>query len=126
MQSFKFMSSSLCIPIRRKLVPVAPDTLISAVARKMKEEEVGAVVVITEEDGKPRGILTDRDIIVRCIAENIDVDECTAEQILSESPCTIRDDDGNYDEAISKMQEEEIHRLIVVDEKGRAIGLLAA
>ena len=126
MQSFKFMVRSCPIPIRRKLVTVAPDTLISAVARKMRDEDVGAVVVITEEDGHPRGILTDRDIVIRCIAENVDVDECTAEQILSESPCTIREDDGNDDEAIKKMQVEEIHRLIFVDGEGRAVGVLAA
>jgi CBS domain-containing protein len=122
MQSFKIMDCPN--PVRRKLVTVAPDALISAVARKMRDEDVGAVVVVTEEDGHPRGILTDRDIVIRCIAENVDVDECTAEQILSESPCTIRE--GDPGAAIRKMQEEEIRHLIVVDEQDRAIGVLAA
>jgi CBS domain-containing protein len=114
----------ICKPVLGKLVTVAPDSLISAVARKMRDENVGAVVVVTEEDGHPRGILTDRDIVVRCIAENVDVDECTAEQILSESPCTVRGWDE--EQAIEKMKEEELHHLIVVDGEDRAIGILAA
>jgi CBS domain-containing protein len=121
MQSSIFMNVT-----RRKLVTVEPDALISSVARVMKDEDVGAVVVVAEEDGKPRGLLTDRDIVIRCIAENVDVDECTAEQILSETACTIRDADENYEEAIRMMQEEEIHRLIIVDEHDRAVGILAA
>jgi CBS domain-containing protein len=107
-----------------KVVMVEPDARIPEVARKMAEQNVGAVLVIDEEDGKPRGIITDRDIVLRCIAKNIDVNDCTVEQVLSESVETIADTAGVFD-CIHKMRAAGVRRMPVTDDKGKTVGMVS-
>jgi CBS domain-containing protein len=111
--------------LKTPLVLVEPDTRVAEVARKMKEQDVDVVLVLHEENRQPRGILTDRDIVVRCIAENIDVGDCTAEQILSESVTTIGEGESS-DLAYQKMRESGVHHLVLVDRNGDAVGILAS
>src|SRR5205823_11325848 len=58
-------------------------TTLNEIASKMKEEDTGAIPVLDED--KLAGIVTDRDIVIRCIAEGKDPNELTAEDILSRS-----------------------------------------
>ena len=108
--------------ITDRVVAVAPETKVNEVAQKMARENVGAVLVC--EDGKPRGIVTDRDIVVRCIAKEIDVDDCTVEQILSEPVSCVKDTDGIFD-CIRKMSDSGVRRMPVVNEAGDAVGLVS-
>ena len=108
--------------IKPKLVIVEPDEKVAQAAKVMEKENVGAVLILDE--GKPRGIVTDRDIVVRCIAENIDVDDCTVENIMTETLETCRDTDGIYD-VIQKMQDAKVRRIPIVDRTGRAIGVVS-
>ena len=62
-------------------VSVEPDTTLEEIATLMKEQDIGAVPVV--EDGELCGIVTDRDIVVRCIAAGQDATECTAEEAVS-------------------------------------------
>jgi CBS domain-containing protein len=107
-----------------KIVTVEPDARIPEVARKMMDQNVGAVLVVDEEDGKPRGIITDRDIVLRCIAKNIDVNDCTVEQVLSETVETVSDTAGVFD-CIHKMREAGVRRMPVTDEHGRTVGIVS-
>jgi signal-transduction protein with cAMP-binding, CBS, and nucleotidyltransferase domain len=109
---------------KNKLVTVEPDARVTEVARKMTDEDIGAVMVVDEEDGKPRGILTDRDIVVRCIAKNIDVNDCTVEQILTESVELVKESDGVFD-CIHKMKNARVRRMPVVDDQGKAVGIIS-
>ncbi len=59
----------------------APDTTLEEVARLMKDEDTGAIPVV--EDNELLGIITDRDIVVRGIAEGNDPFDCTVQEILS-------------------------------------------
>lgn len=108
--------------ITRNVVSVAPDTKVIDVAKIMSQENVGSVLVCV--DNHCKGIVTDRDIVVRCIAKNVDVNDCTVEQILSEPIESVKDTDGIYD-CIQKMKHGEIRRMPVVDEKGNVIGLVS-
>lgn len=108
--------------INRNVVSVAPDTKVIDVAKVMSQENVGSVLVCV--DNHCKGIVTDRDIVVRCIAKNVDVNDCTVEQILSEPIESVKDTDGIYD-CIQKMKHGEIRRMPVVDEKGNVIGLVS-
>jgi CBS domain-containing protein len=99
-----------------KIVTVEPDARIPEVARKMMDQNVG--------DGKPRGIITDRDIVLRCIAKNIDVNDCTVEQVLSEVVETVLDTAGVFD-CIHKMREAGVRRMPVTDEHGRTVGIVS-
>ena len=106
----------------QSLIHCPPDAKITDVAKVMKDKNVGATLVLS--NGKPRGILTDRDIVVRCIAENLDTDDCTVEQVMTESLETVSVNDGIFD-CIQKMDAAHVRRIPVVDEKGNAVGILS-
>lgn len=108
--------------VNEELVTCEPDAKISDVAKMMSEENVGCVLVT--EDDMPTGIITDRDIVVRCIAKNIDVDDCTVEQVMSEAVETVREDEGIFD-CIQKMHKHGVRRIPVVDTDGKAIGVIS-
>lgn len=105
------------------LVTVEPDAKVIEVAKLMERENVGCVLVLSE--GKPRGLITDRDIVVRCIAKNVDVSDCTVEQVMTESVETAKDTDGVFD-CIRKMRDAGVRRMPVVDDEGKAVGIITA
>jgi CBS domain-containing protein len=107
---------------KQDLVTCEPDAKVSEVSKIMADRNVGAVMVLT--DNKPRGIVTDRDIVLRCIAKNVDVSDCTVEQIMSESVETVSVNDGLFD-CIKKMHNAHVRRMPVIDEQGKACGLIS-
>src|SRR5881394_4018363 len=68
------------------------DTTLEEIATMMRAENVGAIPILDEDD-ELAGIVTDRDIVVRCIAEGKDATEATAEDILSYRVDTIAPDE---------------------------------
>ena len=99
-----------------------PDTTLEEVATMMKDENVGAIPVVDDEE--LLGIITDRDIVVRCIAEGKDPSEVEVEEILSEELETISPDD-DVRRAAEIMQRKQIRRLPVCDEDGKLVGMLS-
>jgi signal-transduction protein with cAMP-binding, CBS, and nucleotidyltransferase domain len=100
---------------------VAPDSDLVAVARKMKELNVGSIPVM--ESDRLMGIITDRDIVVRAIAEG---KNCQGEPVrnhLTPNPTTVTPD-TDVKEAADIMAREQIRRLPVV-ESGKLVGFLA-
>lgn len=68
-------------------VTTPPSTPIDDVARLLRDESVGCVVVTEGDD--PRGIVTDRDIAVRITADNLDPEQMTAGDVMTETPVTV-------------------------------------
>jgi CBS domain-containing protein len=99
----------------------APDTTIEEIATIMKREDVGAIPIV--EDDELCGVLTDRDIVVRCVAEGKNPADTRAEDILSEDLHVIEVDD-DVDAAAELMSRQQIRRLPVV-ENGRLVGILS-
>jgi CBS domain-containing protein len=95
-------------------------TLVDA-ARKMREAGIGDVIVIDAGEGV-RGIVTDRDIVVRGLAESCDPGTTTLGEIVSRDLTTISPDDST-DTAVRLMRERAIRRLPVVRE-GRPVGII--
>ncbi|WP_116247320.1 CBS domain-containing protein [Nocardiopsis sp. FIRDI 009] len=93
---------------------VGPDTSLRATSRIMRDENVGDVVV-TEEDGSLMGILTDRDIVVRCLAAGGDPDSMTAGAACSAHVATVPPQ-CRVSEAVDMMRAKAVRRLPVVDE----------
>jgi CBS domain-containing protein len=105
----------------RSVESVAPDSDLVAVARKMKELNVGSIPVMEGE--RLMGIITDRDIVVRAIAEG---KNCQGEPVrnhLTPNPTTVTPD-SDVKEAADIMAREQIRRLPVV-ESGKLVGFLA-
>jgi len=88
------------------------DTLVDA-ARKMRDLDVGALP-ICGEDERLKGMITDRDIVVRCIAEGGDPNAMTVEQFAEGKPVTIGADDS-VEEALRTMIDHKVRRLPVID-----------
>ena len=89
-----------------------PDTLVE-VAKKLRDLDVGSLP-ICGEDGKLAGMLTDRDIVVRCIAEDGDPSATTAGDLAEGKPVTIGADDS-VEETLRTMSEHAVRRLPVID-----------
>lgn len=107
---------------QKQVVAVSPDTPVVEVARIMKEKNVGSVIVISG-DGRPVGILTDRDLVVRIMAQERDPGEVRSREVMTRNLITFRDSMGIY-EAIRKMAGEGIRRMPIVDDSGILIGIV--
>jgi CBS domain-containing protein len=98
-----------------------PDTTLEEIAVVMRDENVGAIPVLDDE--VLIGIVTDRDIVVRCIAEGKDASECTAEDVLSENLETVEPED-DAEEAARIMASRQIRRLPVLED-GKLVGMVS-
>jgi CBS domain-containing protein len=97
------------------------ETLVDA-ARKMRDLDVGALPICGEDD-RLKGMLTDRDIVVRCVAEGGDPRSTRAGDLAQGKPVTIGADDS-AEEALRTMAEHQVRRLPVIDGH-RLVGILA-
>lgn len=93
------------------------------VARVMDENKVGAVVV-TNKDGKPLGIITEKDLVIRVLSKNLTPDSVKAKDIMTTPLMTI-DPEATISEAARKMSRMDIRRIGVLY-KGNLVGLLSS
>jgi CBS domain-containing protein len=98
----------------------AGDAIVEA-ARVMRDSDIGDVVVM--EEGQVSGIVTDRDIVVRGIAEGRDPDSTTVGEVCTTGIETI-DPGSSVDDALRLMREHDIRRLPVV-KNGRPVGIVS-
>lgn len=94
------------------VVTVEEDSPITVAAKKMKEENVG--VVLVTKNGKLKGLLVDRDIVVKGIAEGYDVNKTPVRAIMTINPITATSDIEVF-EAAKIMAEGKFRRLPVVE-----------
>jgi CBS domain-containing protein len=107
---------------------VSPDTTVSEAARLMKEEDIGLVPVVervggAETRGRLVGVVTDRDITIRHVAEGRASDAPVSE-VMSGGVLTCKPDDS-VDSAMALMGREQVRRIPIVDERGSLVGVLA-
>jgi CBS domain-containing protein len=109
----------------REPVSCEPDEAIGGAAAIMKREDVGAVPVIeTSASRRLVGIITDRDIVVKIVAEGRDAKSATVREAMTSNPLTCREDEDVH-EAVARMAERQVRRLPVVDAQGRLCGIIA-
>ena len=101
---------------------VEPSTPIVEAARLMQSEDVGVLPIV--EGDRLTGMITDRDITIRAIAEGMDPQSTTVGEIASRDVVTI-DPQQTLDEAARLMSQHQLRRLAVVEEDGRLVGILA-
>lgn len=102
-------------------VTVEPQTSVTAVARIMRDQDLGAVLV-TDGD-ELRGLVTDRDLVVRSLADGGDLEQITVAGVCSDDLVTVTPED-DLDRAIELMREHAVRRIPVVDH-GRPVGIVA-
>ncbi len=94
---------------------------VSAAARAMRERQVGTVLVLT--DGQLSGLLTDRDITVRVLAENRDPQTTRIDEICSTDVAVLGPDD-NVDQAARLLREHAVRRIPVLQD-GIPVGVVS-
>ena len=98
----------------------SPGAPVTEAAQIMRNDDVGAVLI---GDGDLQGIVTDRDITVRVVADGRDPDEVKVSEIATESPVTLTGDES-VEDAAKLMREHDVRRLPVVQD-GRPVGIVA-
>ena len=100
-----------------------PETPLREVARLMIENDCGEIPVV-DTQGMPVGVVTDRDITVRIVAEGRDIMSATASDAMSAPVKTVREDSSLKD-ATALMESSKIRRVPVVDAAGKLTGIVS-
>lgn len=106
---------------KKKVVTVSPNDKVVKAARLMDKRNVGSVVVV--QNGRPVGILTDRDIAIRVVAMEADIDSTLVKDVMTSSVVTGKE--GQRAAELAKMMHDNgIRRVPIVDKKGRLTGII--
>jgi CBS domain-containing protein len=107
----------------RTLRSVGPEETARAAAERMRTEGVGCLVVT--EGNRPVGVVTDRDLALRVLREDLDAAALPVRDVM-QSPVVTIPADASLGEAVKTLRRSALRRLVVVDEKKEAIGVFAA
>jgi CBS domain-containing protein len=100
-----------------------PEMTLDEVAKLMRQHDCGEIPVIDSAE-RPIGVVTDRDIVCRVVAEGKNPMAYTAETCMSQPVVTVTTDTP-IDEVISTMERHQIRRVPVVDDSGACAGIIA-
>ena len=103
------------------VVTARPQDTIQAVARRMSEVDTGVIPIV--DGGRVTGLITDRDIVLRIVAESGDV-QAPVSSVMTTGVETVRDGDS-LKSAAKTMSQMQIRRLVVLDDDGRLAGILS-
>ncbi|MCM1149967.1 MAG: CBS domain-containing protein [Butyricicoccus sp.] len=111
----------ICDIMSDKIVSVEQNEPVSAAAKLLKRCNVGAVPVC-DDKGRLRGMLTDRDIVMRCVAAGADPKETKVSEVMSRGIITAEPFD-EVEKAVRLMSADQVRRLPVLDD-GRLVGMV--
>jgi CBS domain-containing protein len=101
----------------------SPDTTLDQVAKMMVLNDCGEIPVI-DSANRPIGVITDRDIVCRVVADSKNPMAHTAEQYMSQPVVTVPAD-APMDDVVTLMEKHQMRRAVVVDERGSCAGIIA-
>ena len=101
----------------------APTDVVAQAAQLMKSEDVGPIPIVGD-NGKLEGIITDRDIVLKVVAEGRDPKTTKLAEVMTTDliSCTA---DGDIEEMLDLMEDNQVRRIPVVDASGRLLGIIA-
>ena len=106
----------------RAVEVVNADVTVQEAAARMKSLNVGSIPV--SEGGRPIGIVTDRDIVIRAVSEGLDARTTRVQEVMSGDVATCNEDD-DVKEAARVMKDRQIRRLVVVGADKGVAGILS-
>ena len=103
----------------------SPQTPLQEVARRMVEQDCGCIPVVeAHSPPRPVGVVTDRDITVRAVAEGRNPTVLNASHVMT-SPVVTVTPEMSVDECCKVMEDNLVRRVVVVDEQGSCCGIVA-
>lgn len=100
----------------------ATDTLVAA-AKVMRDDDIGDVIITRDGEGII-GIVTDRDLVIRAVADGLPIEDTQLGEIASSEIVTVAPDD-DVDEAVALMRDKALRRLPVCKEDGTVVGIVS-
>jgi CBS domain-containing protein len=106
-------------------VSARPEDTVASVARLMKENDIGPIPIVESQNSKRLiGIVTDRDLALKVVAEGRDPQTTPVKQVMSISVITCHDDD-DIETALNAMSAQQLRRIPVVDDNKMLLGIIA-
>jgi CBS domain-containing protein len=109
--------------MQHNVVSITPDAPVSGAARLLSQYNIGALPVCTE-DGRLRGVVTDRDIVTRCVAVEEDPQTMQVKEVMTRACVSVSPGDELM-EAVRRMTDKQIRRLPVIEKSGLISGILS-
>jgi CBS domain-containing protein len=107
------------------LVVCTPANTVTEVARLMKTEDIGPVLVVDNEQNRTLvGIVTDRDLVLKCIAEGLDPKTTKVQDVMSKKLVTCYADD-DVEQAMNAMAQFQLRRIPVVGDNMVLVGIIS-
>jgi CBS domain-containing protein len=104
---------------------VTPDATLADAARKMRDLDVGIIPVVESEGNRRlRGVITDRDITIRAVAEGRDATSTRVSDVMTTGVETCNKNDSVQD-VLQLMEREQVRRVPITDREGRLVGIIA-
>ncbi|HET9590535.1 MAG TPA: CBS domain-containing protein [Anaerolineales bacterium] len=107
------------------LVYASPQDAVTRVAQLMKTEDIGPVLIVDNEESRTLvGIVTDRDLALKVVAEGRDPNTTKVDEVMTRKLVTCRAED-DVDVAMKAMAQYQLRRIPVVDDGMRLVGIIA-
>jgi CBS domain-containing protein len=104
---------------------VTPEETISRAAQIMRDSDIGMIPVVDDDENRAlQGVITDRDIVVRCVAQGHDGSCRVRDHMTADDVDTVSPDDDIHD-VVAKMEHDQLRRIPVVAEGMRLTGVIA-
>jgi CBS domain-containing protein len=116
------MTLSISDILRKKLESVEDTSSIQEVAKKMKDRDVSSLVVV-DTNGKPVGIVTERDIITKVCINDVPTSTVISKEIMSTPLITIKGR-SSPSTAADMMIKNDVRHLLVIDDRSKPIGII--
>ena len=107
----------------RTLHTISGTDSVQEAAHRMLEHHIGTLVVV-DDSIRAKGLITDRDIVTRCVAKEFDPGIMTVAEAMTK-PVQTLDEDASISDALQLMADEEIRRVVVTSRGGGTTGILA-
>ena len=109
----------------KNVVYCSPNDTIAEVAKLMKREDIGPVLIVENDQSRTLvGIVTDRDIVLKVIAEGRDANNTRVGDVMSKKLVTCHADD-DIDQAMNAMAQFQLRRIPVVEDNMRLVGIIS-
>lgn len=108
--------------MKTKVITVSPSAPIIEAALLMRDEDIGALIVVDDTE-RPVGIITDRDIVISVLAENKDPGEVVVEDIMTRQLHMVQEDTNVFD--ILRVLSKNSIRRVPVTRRGKLAGIIS-